>query len=171
MELLNQQQNEENIAKERRKQQLAEFTAKLTSFVSQLSLLPKDSADRASLMEQIQDVRKSMTDLRNMKYTPSNTLDNRETKLLFRELPESAKGPGKLAEWIGSNSSILLPKQIAMLALSAEGAVVEYNSRQTAETVMNSCKLHGIDVCWASLGLDQPKPEKVTDDDVDYNLL
>lgn len=169
----NQQKNAFNLEKVKSKTKLADLTTQLNNLVAQLSLLSKDAPERAELMEKINDIKNSMKSVQMSATLSPNKLDHRATKLLFKELPECAKGPGKLAEWISKNATILLPKQIAMLALSGEGAVIEYHSRKTAEIVMNSCKLHGIEAAWAPVDMvsatsERPKPNE---DEVNYNLL
>ncbi|ORM39795.1 uncharacterized protein BXIN_0200 [Babesia sp. Xinjiang] len=135
MEAYNQQRNVMLNQRNEHQKQLADLTAQLNHLVSQLALQPKDAPEREDLNRQIQDIRFNMKQLQMSKDVKPNKLDNRKTKLLFKELPDCAKGPGKLAEWIAGNSLILQPKQIAMLATTGDGAVIQYKSHDTADMV------------------------------------
>ncbi|GBE61131.1 hypothetical protein, conserved [Babesia ovata] len=178
MEEANKRRLEMISKRQERIKQLAELTTQLNSLVAQLSLLPKEDPEREGVSRQIQDVKFAMKQLQMEKDHAPNKIDNRQTKLLFRELPESAKGPGKLAEWIAGNATVLLPKHIAMLATTAQGPLIQYRNHAAAETVLRSCKLHGIQAEWAPVEQEAgaskreetpPKADNATD--VDYNLL
>ncbi|GFE53596.1 ADP-glyceromanno-heptose 6-epimerase, putative [Babesia ovis] len=156
------------------KGQLAELTSQLYNLVAQLANLPKDAPERDEVNREITIVKAKM---KKVKTEPASSAGNMNRKLLFNDLPESAKGPGNLAAWIAGKAAILQPKQIAMLATTAAGAVIEYKSLSVAEEVLRSCKKHQIAACWA--------PSEITQDvskegdhvdtemhtDVDYNLL
>ncbi|CDR93728.1 hypothetical protein, conserved [Babesia bigemina] len=178
MEAANKHKYDMISKRQERIKKLADLTTELNSLVGKLSLLPKDAPEREGVSQQIQDVKFAMRRLQMERETVPNKIDNRQTKLLFKELPECAKGPGKLAEWIAGNAVILLPKQIAMLATAAQGALIQYRNHGAAETVMRSCKLHGIEAQWAPVeheegdGKGSEAPAKAENAaDVDYNLL
>ncbi|GIX66341.1 uncharacterized protein BcabD6B2_57770 [Babesia caballi] len=191
LEEVNQQRNEMLSRRQESQRQLADLTAQLNGLVARLALLPKDAQDREEVSQQIQDVRFAMKQLQMNKAAAPNKIDNRETKVLIRQLPACAQGPGKLASWIAANAAVLQPKHIAMLAAAPEGAVIEYKNHAIAEMVrwsphptprpfaelidwqvMRSCKLHGIDVAWAaSCPAAPPRPAADAGPDVDYNLL
>ncbi|XP_953737.1 uncharacterized protein TA16960 [Theileria annulata] len=145
------------------KKLLSDYTKELNTLVGNLSKLPKDSEEYKESSEKIQSLKKAMKDLisqerqvtksKPMKpaFDKNISLDNRETKIFFPNLPDCAKGKGNLAKWISENSKFLLPQKIAMLAshgTTYEAAVIEYKTHDVAQRVLNSCKLHGITVTW-----------------------
>lgn len=140
---INQQRDAAKNEKRKLQKELADLTTQLKHLVSQLALLPKEAPERGEIGQKIRDVKFAMRQLQAGKIAKPNKLDYRETKLLFKQLPDCAKGPGKLAEWIANNAAILLPKQIAMLASTADGAVIQYHSHNSAEMVGFVCSIYG----------------------------
>ncbi|KAK2198103.1 hypothetical protein BdWA1_001108 [Babesia duncani] len=156
-EKLLEQKARENQQRREIQQQLQNMTLQLNNFVAELAALDKDSPQRQQLSDKIAILKGEMKALGNnvvkKPEKPRNKLDNRETRLVFEQLPQDAIGQGNLAKWISANAKIMLPKQIAMLAAygtNGQGALVQYSSHEVAASVLQACKENNISVSWMS---------------------
>ncbi|EKX74215.1 conserved hypothetical protein [Theileria equi strain WA] len=183
-------QEKEMVYREKQKL-LGAHSIELNKLVGELSGLSKDSAEYEQINEKIMTLKSQMKELitedkkkpkrtNTLKHEKNKKIDNRETMLFFKTLPECARGKGNLAKWISDNPKILLPKQIAMLASHGtftDGAIIQYKTHKLAEQVLNSCKLHGISVEWLppqekdSAQAEELPAKKTSEADVDYGGL
>ncbi|EAN34275.2 hypothetical protein TpMuguga_01g01037 [Theileria parva strain Muguga] len=192
-EKMNQALKEKEDSSREAKKLLSDYTKELNTLVGNLSKLPKDSQEYQESNEKIQSLKKAMKDLISQERQPPKnklmkppfdkniSLDNRETKIFFPNLPDCAKGKGNLAKWISDNSKFLLPQKIAMLAshgTTYEAAVIEYKTHDVAQRVLNSCKLHGITVSWMPTSETTSETsdlikgsDSVTEVDVDFGFM